>query len=157
GQVPVEVRLTFDQPLNPARSNVPVALDLDPLHRSLAQRGRIWLEYDDPERGKGTWLPATVAIASNTLAGAVVVLRPLGVLPNAAPGRGSVLRELEDLSGQPNASAPGYDPVFAAFATASGYEPQFDAVVEGFDTVASLDLDAAFADPRAEHHPGYLK
>src|SRR5262249_7678052 len=106
-RVPVEVRLAFDQPLDPASTNVPVGFDRDPARRDIRKRGRIWLEYDDPERGQSTWLPAAVSLAQNTLAGAVVVLRPLGVLPNAATVRVLVLSELADISGQSNANDPG--------------------------------------------------
>src|SRR5690606_5019572 len=51
----VEVRLKFDQPLNPASSNVPVRVSADPLRTS--DRGQIFLEYDEPGLNE-IWIPA---------------------------------------------------------------------------------------------------
>ena len=84
GAPPVEVRLAFNQGLNPSDTNVPVSFDSNPLVRSIANRGRIFLEYDDPILGNNTWIPADVELEQNDLNGAVVVLRPVGVLPNNA-------------------------------------------------------------------------
>lgn len=156
GRMPVEVRLGFDQPLDPASTNLPVAFDTDPARRAIGKRGRIWLEYDDPA-GKGTWIPTAFEVTENALSGAVVTLRPLGVLPNHATIRVMVSPELRDMAGESNVGASGYDPVFATFATDAGYEPRFDALVERFDTTVHLDPDAPFVEARAESGPGFLR
>lgn len=148
GRMPVEVRLRFDQPLDPSPENLPLAP---------RERGRVWLEYDDPERGPGTWLPTTCELVENTQRGSTLVLRPIGVLPNAAAVRVVVSPELQDLSGEANTSAPGYDPLFGGFATQAGYEPRFAAVVAHFDAESVIDPDAAFVEPRAEVGPGYVR
>lgn len=59
GQVPVEIRLSFDQPLNPSSENVPFRIDLDPAVRAANRRGRVYLEYDDVTT-KNNWIPASV-------------------------------------------------------------------------------------------------
>ncbi|MCA8967019.1 MAG: hypothetical protein KDC48_19220, partial [Planctomycetes bacterium] len=87
GSPPVEVRLSFDQALNPNDGNVPVSLDTNPLVRDINQRGRVYLEYDDPILGVDTWIPADVELERNDLTGAELVLRPVGVLPNNAEVR----------------------------------------------------------------------
>src|SRR5690606_5032589 len=51
GSPPVEIRIRFNQALNPARTNVPVDVDTNPLLRNKSARGRVWLEYDDPQFG----------------------------------------------------------------------------------------------------------
>ncbi len=157
GTTQVELRLRFDQPLNPAGANVPVAVETDPVLRSSNDRGRIFLEYDDPTLGDNFWIPAEVELETNAVNGSSVVLRPLGVLPNNATVRVIVERTLEDISGESNVSNAAYDRVFATFKTKRAYEQQFDAVVDDFLASSAIDAAAAFAEPTAEVGPGYLK
>ena len=160
GNAPVEVRLQFDQPLNPASTNVPVAVETDPLLRNSSNRGRVFLEYNDV-LGDNTWIPADVELESNAIDGSVLVLRPLGVLPNNArdDGRIRVIVEktLEDISGESNVANVAYVREVASFATKQAFEQQFDALVDDFLTSANIDLTAAFSEPTAEVGPGYLK
>jgi hypothetical protein len=159
GTPPVEVTLTFDQPLNPSSTNVPTALDTNPLVRSSNSKGRIFLEYKDPVYDPSpddyTWIPADVSLDPETVS--KVTLRPLGVLPNNATIRVIVERTLEDISGESNTSNPAYDAVFGTFRTQRSYEQQFDALVEDFLSTEHFNLAAAFAQPVAEVGPGYVK
>ncbi|MBM4061590.1 MAG: hypothetical protein FJ265_10925, partial [Planctomycetes bacterium] len=157
GQPPLEIRLLFDQPLNPSTTNLPLAFDSNPLLRNVNARGRVFLEYDDPVLGANTWLPTEAELEENRLDGATVVLRPIGVLPNNATVRVIVESSLEDISGESNVSNAAYDRVFGTFLTRRAYEQQFDAIVEDFQDADSLDLAAAFAEPVADVGPGYLK
>ena len=157
GSPAVEVRLKFDQPLNPSSSNVPVLVDTNPLTRNPNNRGRVYLEYDDPEFGLNRWLPADVELERNALDGATVVLRPVGVLPNNANIRVVVERTFEDISGESNFSNAAYDRFFGTFRTKRSYEQQFDSIVDDFVSSASIDLTAAFGEPFAEVGAGYLK
>ncbi|MBL8756309.1 MAG: Ig-like domain-containing protein, partial [Planctomycetes bacterium] len=157
GTAQLELRLRFDQPLNPSNANVPVSVVTDPSTRNSGNRGRVFLEYDDPILGNNTWIPADVELESNTVLGSSVVLRPLGVLPNNATVRVVVERTLEDISGESNVSNAAYERVFATFKTRRAYEQQFDAIVEDFETTSAADPSAAFAEPTAEVGPGYLK
>jgi hypothetical protein len=158
GSQRLEVRLRFDQPLNPSSGNVPVAIATDPLTRSPSNRGRVFLEYDDPVFGQGIWLPADVELEANSAAGSTLVLRPLGVLPNNAVVRVIVEATLEDISGESNVANLGvYNRVFGSFRTRRSYDQQFDAVVQNFLTSSQVDLTAAFAEPVAEVGPGYVK
>jgi hypothetical protein len=157
GSSGVEVRLVFDQPLNPSSANVPVAIPTDPLTRSPNNRGRIFLEYDDPVFGENIWLPADAELEANTATGATVVLRPTGVLPNNAVVRVVVERTLEDISGESNVSNAAYDRVFGTFRTRRAYDQQFDAVVQDFLSTDLIDLAAAFPEPTAQVGAGYIK
>lgn len=159
GQAPVEVRLKFDQALNPSTTNLPVALDNNPLLRNVNNRGRVFLEYDDPDPAIGTnaWIPADVELESNSLSGATLVLRPVGVLPNNATIRVIVESSLEDISGESNVANASYDRVFGTFQTKRAYEQQFDAIVEEFSDASALDLSAPFGEPVADVGPGYIK
>ncbi len=158
GAPPVELRLVFNQPLNPNANNVPLALDTNPLLRSINQRGRIYLEYDDvdPNRGTNTWIPADVELEVNDLDRSVVVLRPVGVLPNNATVRVIVENTLEDISGESNVANAAYSRVFGTFRTRSAYEPQFDAVVENFIDANLIDFNAAFLEPQARYDRGSI-
>jgi hypothetical protein len=155
GLTAVEIRLGFDQPLNPSSENVPVRVQADPLKRDLTTRGRMFLEYDDPN-GRNTWIPATVDLEKNTLQGSTVVLRPVGVLPNNAEVRVVVLSTLEDMSGESNVSDASYDPVFARFGTRRDFEPQYDAIVERFESTNAVDTSAAFLEPQAVIRDGRI-
>ena len=157
GQIATELRLTFDQPLNPHSKNLPVKIDLDPRRRKVAERGRIYLEYDDPVHGDDTWIPAAIDLETNSLKGAVVVVRPFGILPNNAEIRVIVAASLEDLSGENNAGEPNFDRVFGAFRTASSYELRFDAVVETFANGRNIDFEAPHVEPLAEVVPGAIR
>ncbi|MBM3972828.1 MAG: hypothetical protein FJ301_01835 [Planctomycetes bacterium] len=157
GSSGVEVRLQFDQPLNPSSLNVPVAIPTDPLTRSPNNRGRVFLEYDDPIYGENIWLPADAELASNTTSGATITLRPLGVLPNNALVRVVVENTLEDISGESNVANAAYDRIFGQFRTRRAYDQQFDAVVQDFLAAEQIDLAAAFPEPTAQVGPGYIK
>lgn len=161
GAPPVEVRLYFDQALNPASTNVPVTLDTNPLVRDITKRGRIFLEYHDPVLDPGfdeyTWIPADVELERNDLSGSVVALRPVGVLPNNATVRIIVENTLEDISGESNVGNLAYDRVFWEFKTTEGYAQQFNGVVEDFNNTAAIDLGAAFPESQAVAGQGFVK
>jgi hypothetical protein len=150
GARPLEVRVQFDQPLDPAADNVPTQVVTDPARRDPAQRGRVHLEYADPEDEPGTfrWIPADVEIARNANDGATVVLRPIGVLPNHATVRVVVEPALHDLVGESNEQTPGYARLARTFRTAAAWQPQWSAVVARFDAEA-LDAEAGFAEAAA--------
>ncbi|MHC5065474.1 MAG: hypothetical protein ACYTG5_16025, partial [Planctomycetota bacterium] len=166
----VEVRLRFNQPLNPSPENVPVEISPDPTERDSDNKGRIFLEYDDV-LGE-TWIPATVDLESNDNEGAAVVLRPIGVLPNNALIRVIVEDTLEDLAGESNVSDEGYVRLFASFETAEDFDPQFDALVDAFDSgmpssgqagdgtidmVTTFDPNPIFLEPEAELVDGVVR
>ncbi|MEY4829015.1 MAG: hypothetical protein RLZZ562_811 [Planctomycetota bacterium] len=159
GAPPVEVRLSFDQALNPNSGNVPTALDTDPRVRSSVNRGRIFLEYDDYATGNpvSTWIPADVELETNGLNGSTVVLRPVGVLPNNATVRVIVESTTEDISGESNVANAAYQRIFATFRTQASYEPQFDSLVEQFANSSQIDFDAAFLEPLAEVGTGFIR
>jgi hypothetical protein len=159
GQAAVELRLIFDQPLDPASTNVPYLFDVSPINRDQGKRGRIFLEYDDPDpaRGRNSWIPADIDLEENTLERAVVLVRPVGVLPNNATVRVIVENTLSDISGETNVLDQAYNRVFAEFTTRRDYEPQFDAVVENFDQDAQVDLEAPFLEPLAELGNGMVR
>ena len=157
GAPPVEIRLVFDQALNPNSDNVPTAVETNPLLRSPNARGRVFLEYDDVERGANTWVPADVELETNGLSGSTLVLRPVGVLPNNATIRVIVESTLEDISGESNVSNAAYERIFGTFRTKRSYEQQFDALVEDFQDASSVDFAAPFPEPVAEVGPGYIK
>jgi len=161
GAPPVEIRLFFDQALNPASNNVPIALDTDPRVRDEANRGRIFLEYQDPVLDTGpddyTWIPADVDLEVNDLSGAVVTLRPVGVLPNNATVRIIVENTLEDISGESNVGNLAYDRVFWEFKTSRSYEQQFNGIVEDFASTANIDFGAAFPESQAIAQQGFVK
>jgi hypothetical protein len=85
------------------------------------------------------------------------VLRPIGILPNNANIEVVVLPDLQDISGQSNSGDPSFDPVFATFRTISAPEPQFDALIEEFDSTALLDFEAPVLEPFAEVTGGKLR
>ena len=157
GAAPVELRLRFDQPLNPASTNIPTDVETDPLTRNSNARGRVFLEYDDPVYGDNWWIPADVQLETNSVDGATLVMLPIGVLPNNATIRVVVENTLEDISGESNVANVAYERVFATFQTRRSYEQQFDGLVDDFLADANIDLTAAFAEPVGEVGPGYLK
>ncbi|MCA8957332.1 MAG: hypothetical protein KDC87_14755 [Planctomycetes bacterium] len=156
GQVGTEIRLTFDQPLNPHSANVPFAIDLDPRTRSVNTRGRIFLEYDDPA-AKEAWIPAKIDLEENSLDQSVVVIRPYGVLPTNADIRVIVEASMEDISGESNVNNAAYERIFGQFHTASSYEVRFDALVENFLDTSRINFEAAFVEPLAEIVPGAVR
>lgn len=148
---PLEVRLTFDQPVNPQSVNVPAAIDLDSRTRSPGRRGRVFLEYDDPSLGgDDTWIPAEVELERNDLEGSVIVLRPIGVLPTNASIDVRVLNTFEDMAGESNVADAAYSSLFGRFVVEPRHAPQFDAFVERFDGAGAVDLDTPFLEPVAE-------
>ncbi|MEC9047366.1 MAG: Ig-like domain-containing protein [Planctomycetota bacterium] len=157
GAAPVELRLRFDQPLNPSSANIPTEVETDPLTRNSNSRGRVFLEYDDPDFGDNWWIPAEVELESNSSDGATLLLRPIGVLPNNATVRVVVENTLEDISGESNVANVAYERVFATFQTRRDYEQQFDGLVDDFLATSQVDLTAAFSEPVGEVGPGYLK
>ncbi len=161
GAAPLEVRLHFDQALNPSSGNVPVSIATDPLLRDENMKGRVWLEYKDPVYDPNlddfTWIPADVEIERNDLTGATLVLRPLGVLPNNATIRVIVESSLEDIAGESNAGNPSYNRIFGQFQTSSSYEQQWNSIVEEFQSIGNIDLSAAFPEAQADVGPGYVK
>ncbi len=163
GSPRLAVRLQFDQALNPRDNNVPVSFNPDPLVREQDDRGRIYLEYKDPERNDPannedyTWIPATVFLERNDLNGAEVVLEPVGVLPNNATVRVIVSQRLEDIAGENNLDRPGYDRVFGTFRTAPAYEQQWNALVEDFRDLRNIDFGAVFPESLAKVGPGYVR
>jgi|GEM_PF-1815769 len=157
GAPPLEIRLDFDQALNPSTGNVPVAFDVDPLVRDINDRGRVYLEYDDPDYGANTWIPADVELERNDLSGATLVLRPAGVLPNNANIRVIVEQTLEDISGENNLANLAFDRVFGTFDTSEAYEQQWNGIAEDFTTSGNLDLTASFPESQADVGPGYVR
>ncbi len=159
GAPPLEIRLRFDQPLNPSSANVPVNVDTNPLTRRSNNRGRIYLEYDDSTIAIGAqaWIPADVELETNEVTGSTVVLRPIGVLPNNATIRVIVEPTLEDISGESNVSNASYNREFGSFRTKRSYESQFDCIVDEFTSSDQVDFAAAFPEPFAEAGPGYLR
>lgn len=159
GAPPVEIRLAFDQALNPNDANIPVSLDTNPLVRSINNRGNIFLEYDDADLDplNPTWIPADVELEQNDINGCVLVLRPVGVLPNNATVRVIVENTVEDVSGESNAGNLSYNRIFGSFTTQRAYDQQFNAIVESFDVDTSIDYKAAFPEPIADVGPGYVK
>lgn len=116
---PAELRLRFNQPLDPSEQNLPRA-------PSVSARGPIELVYDDPVYGPGTWIAADVELERNATLGTTVVLHPRGVLPSAANLRLVLGSGLRDLFGEAR-STPGPQ-VAATVGTETAYAPQFDAV-----------------------------
>ncbi|MFY9343875.1 MAG: hypothetical protein WAT39_15400 [Planctomycetota bacterium] len=157
GTAAVELRLRFDQPLNPTSGNVPVNVVTDPLLRNANNRGRVFLEYDDLVFGNNYWIPADVELEENAVDRATILLRPIGVLPNNATIRVIVERTLEDISGESNVSNAAYERIFGTFRTKRAYEQQFDAIVDDFLASSAVDVTAAFAEPTAQVGPGFLK
>lgn len=157
GAPPSEIRLEFDQALNPNDTNIPVNFDSNPLVRNINARGRVFLEYDDPVLGDNTWIPADVELERNDLDGAVLILRPVGVLPNNATIRVIVEPTVEDISGESNVAEVSYNRVFGTFRTQRSYDQQFNAIVDSFDSDRSVDFGEVFPEPLAEVGPGYIK
>jgi len=162
GAPPVEVRLDFNQALNPNDNNVPVSLDVNPLYRNIDDRGKIFLEYKDVNNNPNdpddyTWIPAAVEIERNDLSGATVVLRPLGVLPNNATIRVIVEQTVEDISGENNLANPAYNRVFGTFSTEAAYDQQWNGIVENFNATSDIDPLASFPESQAEVGSGYVR
>ena len=157
GAPPLEIRLDFNQALNPNNTNVPSNLDIDPLVRNINERGRVFLEYDDPVLGLDTWIPATVELERNDLTGATLMLRPAGVLPNNAIIRVIVEQTLEDISGENNLSNPAFDRQFGTFTTDNSYAQQWNGIAENFSASSDIDLGASFPESQAEIGQGYIR
>ncbi|MBL9080012.1 MAG: hypothetical protein JNL08_21145 [Planctomycetes bacterium] len=122
--VPSTLRLHFDQPLQPGAANLAA--------------GALQLDYDDPVYGAGTAVAADAVLVHNDAEGAIVELRPRGVLPSAAELRLHIAPTLRDLHGEDHAAA-FVEPV-RTVRTESALAPQHDALV--FDFAAGGDLAA---------------
>ena len=157
GAPPLEITLDFNQALNPSDVNIPVSLDVDPLFRDISERGRIFLEYDDPDLGNNTWIPAAVEIERNNLSGSTILLQPVGVLPNNATIRIIVENTLEDISGENNLANPSFDRVFGTFKTSDSYGQQWNGIAENFSVVSNIDAAASFPESQAEVGQGFVR
>lgn len=120
-----EIRIRFDQPLDPRESNLPPAY-------STATPVRV--RYDDPEHGPAVEVPVACFLERNAVDGAELIVRPLGVLPSAAALRVSIEPTLRDLFGEIRGA--GEPTEVATWHTEPALAPQWDAI--------TLD----FADPR---------
>ncbi len=140
-----DILLGFDQPLNPARSNI--------------SPQRLRLEYKDPLLApKGfTPIPARPTLVRNDLSGSLVALRPLGVLPSNAEIRVIAEKTLEDLSGQSNAADPAYDPLFGTFRTEKAATFQYEALAADFSDPGLFDPEAPQREPLADWSGGVLR
>src|SRR5262245_38428998 len=151
----IEVRLDFNQALNPSSTNVPVALDTNPVLRAGIDKGRVFLQYQ--EGLNKVWIPANVDIEVNDATRSTVLMRPVGVLPNNATVEVIVESTMEDISGESNVGNAAYNSTFATFQTQPLYEPQFDSLVENFKSTDNFDFDAAFLEPQAEVGNGFVR
>lgn len=142
---PAELLLHFAGPLDPSDANLPRT-------PTAARPGPLQLRYDDPERGPDRWIAADVELLDNTQQGATVLLRPRGVLPNAARIAVVRTRELRAFGG----AAPAQDAEIAAFTTPADYRLRFDALVAGFAGELPEEA-AAFAEPVAQVVDGALR
>jgi len=157
GELPVEVKLDFNQPLNPSSANIPLRQDLDPLLFAFREKGRIFLEYDETEAGQNIWIPAQVEVVRNDASGATIVLRPDAVLPNNAEVRVIVEADLQDISGESNVKDASYVRKITTFRTLDAFEPMFDSVLLSFEDGGELlDPTATFRDPVADLNNGVL-
>lgn len=157
GTTPVEVKLTFDQPLSSSEKNVPLGQDSNPLRATSRKKGKIFLEYDDPIQGPRQWIRSQIELLVNDNEGAVILIRPEGVLPNNATVRVIVEASLQDLSGETNIKDRSYDRLVGTFETEQAFGPQFGALIMGFEDSNLLDLDAPVLDPIAEVRDGLLR
>ena len=149
--------LRFNQPVDPATTNVPKGQDQDPLQANRRSKGKVFLEYDDPEFGPSTWIRTQVTLDSNEAAGAAVTLRPDGVLPNNATVRVIVLPEFRDIAGETNIKDASYRQVVATFQTEEAFGSQFDAIAFDLANEDIYDVEAAYRDPVAEITGGILR
>ena len=157
GGVPVEFSVSFNQTLNPTSSNLPVRQSVAPINGNARRKGKIFLEYDDPELGDNQWIRAEVELPVNSLVNSVVTLRPDGVLPNDAEIRVIVENDLEDISGESNIRNPNFQRVVGSFRTEKRHALQFDAIVFDFENSELSDPEAAFRDPVADISNGELR
>ncbi|MBK8099818.1 MAG: hypothetical protein IPK26_22160 [Planctomycetes bacterium] len=144
-QGPTELRVSFNQPLDPTADNLPRT-------STAAAPSSIWLSYVDPERGLTT-IPTDLELERNHQDGATVLLTPHGVLPNAAVIAVRVRGGLRDLAGE---VLGGSDPTIATLRTEPAWPPQFSALVERFVDDRVLDRDADFREPEATLANGRL-
>ncbi|MCA8970206.1 MAG: hypothetical protein KDC95_10495 [Planctomycetes bacterium] len=157
GGEPVEVSIRFNQTVNPASTNVPVGQNLDPINFQIRDKGRVFLEYDDPVLGTRRWIPGSVELPVNDLTSATVTIRPDGVLPNNTLVRVIVEAEFQDVSGESNVNDAAYDRVVGQFRTEERYPAQFDAVAFDFENSDLQDPRATFRDPVADIENGVLQ
>ncbi len=157
GDVPVEVSLRFNQPVDPAMTNVPKDQNQDPLQANSRTKGKIFLEYDDPEFGPSTWIRTQVSLDSNTSKGALITLRPDAVLPNNAEIRVVVLAEFRDIAGETNIQDSSYRQVVGKFRTEAAFGSQFDAIAFNLAKTEIFDREASYRDPVAEITNGIVR
>ncbi len=138
----VELVLNFDQPVNPAASNI--------------SSSRLRWEFADNSGASTAWLPIAtdVTLERNcSQIGARVRIRPLAALPPSTDLRAVVTPEFIDLIGENN---PNERSDFA-LATTEAFPVQppllADHVFERFDTTTNEDSTSSFSEPRAEWGP----
>lgn len=115
-----ELRLGFDQPLDPRTANA------------------FSLHYDDPVFGADTGIAVEVALEANTVNGATIVLRPRGVLPTSATLRLTIASTLRDLFGEDRTSIDPSSEPSVTLATEDTYAPLFDALLVDFTRAQDL-------------------
>ena len=155
GSQQVEVVLAFNEPLARTSTNLPLRPVLDAA-RSY-ERGRIFLEYDDPELGVERWIRTTLELRAHGIDGSTLVLRPEGILPNAAELRIIVEATLEDISGRSNENRQDYDRVVGRILTQDRLSAQFSAVSFDFEGEDLTDYRAPLRDPLAEFEDGEVR
>ncbi len=135
----VELVLNFDQPVNPAATNI--------------SSNRLRWEFADNSGASTAWLPiATEVVLERNCSqiGARVRIRPLAALPPSTDLRAVVTPEFIDLIGENN---PNERSDFAIASTeAFPVQPALlaDHVLERFDTTTNEDTTTSFSEPRAE-------
>lgn len=135
----VELVLNFDQPVNPAATNI--ASD------------RLRWEFASDSGGGTTWTPLATSVTLErncSQIGARVRIRPLGALPPSTDLRAVVTAEFIDIIGENNPNARND---FAIASTeAFPVQPPLlaDHVLETFDSNTNEDTTASFSEPRAE-------
>ncbi len=135
----VELVLNFDQPVNPAASNI--------------SSNRLRWEFADNSGASTTWRPlaTNVTLERNcSQIGARVRIRPSGALPPSTDLRAVVTPEFIDLIGENNPN-PRND--FAIAATEPfPVQPALlaDHVLDRFDSTTNEDTTSSFSEPRAE-------
>ncbi|MBI5851214.1 MAG: hypothetical protein HZB39_09315, partial [Planctomycetes bacterium] len=153
----VELRVRFDRPLDPRADNLPRLSAAALIDAPREAQGHVVVEYDDPAaQAIALRVPASVDLEVNQRDGALLVLRPAGILPNNAELVLRVNERLRDLGGGSNVADPNYDRDVRRFRTQPRFEPQFDVWLEAFENDDTLDPDAVFLEPPASIRNGRL-
>lgn len=154
----VELRARFDRPLDPRADNLPRLSAAALIDAPREAQGHVVVEYDDPAaQALALRVPTSVDLEINERDGALLVLRPVGILPNNAELVLRVNERLRDLGGGSNVADPNYDRDARRYRTQPRFEPQFDAWLEAFESDDSLDPDAVFLEPPASIQNGRLR